>query len=327
MKKQELKKIVAFVLAGIMAAFVVTGCGNVKEESVVAEPFTDTSIEENSVPLADSFEIGASLEASEEHKTAYYFSKGVYANYSKELENPSKDYFYVFNTDTYGYTDDGANNDVGLPFDFTQEDGKVTFSFGGATSTEAVLIVTSFEKGIVTGYFEDIPERELVFEPVPDADPDNFLGANYLSDGEFIYHNANGWSIKYDPNLFDITQDGPKVAIVYNGECSGTNMIMSTYDADTKGKEARDLRVKDWGETTTASEGIFPGTEDVPGYWASCPAGEGGSGIYMTSVSRDYMDGSLTFEFIGHLSGNEELDTEVSDYMAGIIDSITFEFE
>ena len=44
----------------------------------------------------------------------------------------------------------------------------------------------------------------------------------------------------------------------------------------------------------------------------------------MTSISRDYMDGSLTFELTGHNSGNDELDMEVSDYMSSIIDSVTF---
>ncbi len=44
----------------------------------------------------------------------------------------------------------------------------------------------------------------------------------------------------------------------------------------------------------------------------------------MTAIARDYMDGYLLFELTGHNSGDEELDMAVSDYMAAIIDSLTF---
>ena len=141
---------------------------------------------------------------------------------------------------------------------------------------------------------------------------------------EFYSNDANGWSIKYDPKLFDITQDGNKVAIVYTGECAGTNMVMVTYDCDHIGAEIRNEYAKEYGDNAVTSDGIFPGTEDVTGYWAMCPPAEEGSGLYMTSISRDYMDGSLTFELIGHNSGDEALDIEVSDRMAMIIDSLTF---
>ena len=101
-------------------------------------------------------------------------------------------------------------------------------------------------------------------------------------------------------------------------------MVQVTYDIEHNGKEKRDEIAKGYGETSTKYEATFPGTEDVEGFWAICPPAEDGTGLYMTSISRDYMDGSLTFELIGHNSGNEELDMEVSDYMAMIIDSLTF---
>nr|WP_297708143.1 hypothetical protein [uncultured Butyrivibrio sp.] len=69
---------------------------------------------------------------------------------------------------------------------------------------------------------------------------------------------------------------------------------------------------------------IFPGTEDVKEYWAVLPPTEEGSRLYMTAIARDYMDGYLLFELTGHNSGDEELDMAVSDYMAAIIDSLTF---
>ena len=164
----------------------------------------------------------------------------------------------------------------------------------------------------------------MVFEPVPDADPIGFNAQNYLGGGDYVYNDANGWSVKYNPERFTITQEGSKVAFVYTGECAGTSMILATYDVEHNGKEMRDEILKGYGDAATSSEGIFPGTDDIDGYWAFCPPIKEGSGLCMTSVSRDYMGGSLTFECIDHISGNEELDTEISDYLAMIIDSITF---
>ena len=46
-----------------------------------------------------------------------FFTKGVYANYAKEAEEPSRTYFYVFAADNYGYTADGEKEGIGLPFD------------------------------------------------------------------------------------------------------------------------------------------------------------------------------------------------------------------
>lgn len=324
MKRQFVRKMFAMIVTGIMAAALVTGCGS--ETALEGESAIETAIEETSVALSDGVEgTDGQVETAENEMVAPYFKKGVYVNYSAEAENPPKTYFYVFNTDGYGRTEDGANDGIGLPFDCTQAGGKVEFFFGGADEKQEVFIVTSVDKGVVNGYFEGAEDRELVFEPVADADPDTFMSVNYLSDGEYVYRDANGWSIKYDPNCFDITQDGPMVSIVYTGECAGTNMVLVTYDVEHNGKAARDERVQSWGEKATSQDSIFPGTEDVTGYWAMLPPEEDGSGIYMTSVSRDYMDGSLTFELTGHNSGDEMADMEVSDRMAMIIDSLQFD--
>ena len=322
MKRQFVRKMVAMIATGVMATILMTGCGS--ETSLEGEAGSETAIEDASVALADGVEAQDQADTAVSEMVAPYFKKGVYVNYSADAENPPKTYFYIFNTDDYGRTEDGANDGIGLPFDVTQSGGKVNFFFGGANESQEVFVVTNVENGVVYGYFEGAEDRELVFEPVEDADPDTFYSVNYLSDGEYVF-NGTGWSIKYDPEYFDITQDGPMVAIVYTGESAGTNMILVTYDIETDGKGARDQRAESWGEKTTKSDAIFPGTEDVPGYWAILPPAEEGSGLYMTSISRDYMDGSLTFELTGHNSGNEELDMEVSDRLALIIDSLTFE--
>ncbi len=319
MKKGDSKKFVTNVLV-VIGTITLVGCGSVSEEtaSTDGQIKIEESISEASVALA------AKAEVKEEKNTEISFKRGVYANYAKDTENPSKEYFYVFSDDNYGYTDD-AKSGLGVPFDCKQDEGIVSFTFGGSDPKEEKLHITSADNGFIYGYFEGAEDKGLVFELVSDADPIGFNAQNYLSNGEYVYNDANGWSIKYDPERFTISQDGSKVAIVYTGESAGTNMILVTYDVEHSGKEMRDEIAKGYGDNVTKSDGIFPGTEDVEGYWAFSSPAEGGSGLCMSSSSRDYMGGSLTFECTEHISGNEALDMEVSDYMSMIIDSLTFQ--
>ncbi len=318
MKKNVVSKFVTVAAALSMASFALMGCGSTTEEvGTIEKSQLEETIEETPVATAATEDVNKEVSAP-------YFTKGVYANYSSELENPEKHYFYVFSEDSYGYTDDSESG-TGLPFDCRQDEGAVIFTFGGASESEEKLIVSSVENGMVYGYFEGAEDRPLVFELLADADPEGFNAQNYTSTGDYVYNDANGWSIKYDPKRFEITKEGPVVAIVYTGESAGANLIQVTYDVEHNGKEMRDEIAKGYGEKATTLDAPFTGTEDVQGYWAMVGPDGGGAGLYETAISRDYMDGSLTFECIEHMSGDEALDMEVSDYMAMIIDSVKFE--
>ena len=305
------------IIAGvIMAAAIMAGCAAGKE-SVPADISESTATEQSPDISADA---AATVNAQE----TKYFTKGVYYNYAKEAEDPPKTYFYVFSDDTYGYTSDGEHEGIGVPFDIVQADDTVRFSFGGAEETEDVLTVSSFENGIVTGAFDD--GRELVFEPVEGADPDTFSAENFVNGPEdSVYHDANGWSIRYDATKFEINQEGPQVFIVYTGESAGTNMVTVTYTVESNAEDAIKALGEPYGDTATYSQGSFPGAEDVTGYWVSTPVDNEGSGAYMTAIGRDFLDGALIFELDGHMSGDEALDMQVSDEMANIIDSLTFD--
>ncbi|MBR1630204.1 MAG: hypothetical protein IJ679_13225 [Lachnospiraceae bacterium] len=139
------------------------------------------------------------------------------------------------------------------------------------------------------------------------------------------YHDANGWSIKYDPALFEITTKDSQTSIVYTGESAGTNMITATYTVENKAEAAIQELGKSWGDKTTYSEGPFPGASYAKGYWATLPLEEDGSGIYETALARDYMDGALIFEMTCHNGEDEEMNMAVSDSLAGIIDSLTWD--
>lgn len=143
---------------------------------------------------------------------------------------------------------------------------------------------------------------------------------------ESVYHDPNGWSIRYDANLFTVNQSDNNVFIVYTGESAGTNMITVTYTAEDKGEAAVKKLGESWGsDKTTYSEAPFLGNEEVTGYWAILDPEKDGSGAYETAIGRDYMDGALIFDISGHNGNDEEQNMAVSDALSGIIDSITFD--
>ncbi|MCR5654465.1 MAG: hypothetical protein K6G07_02350 [Lachnospiraceae bacterium] len=142
---------------------------------------------------------------------------------------------------------------------------------------------------------------------------------------EEVYEDANGWSVKYDPSLFTVTNDGDVTSFAYTGESAGANVIIASYKAGEDAKTAADKLAAEYGDGASVTEAPFPNTEGVNGYWVQLPTSEeDGTGLYMTCVLRDYKDGVLSFELTGHNSGDDEKDMAVSDHMAMIIDSLTF---
>ncbi len=323
-------KVVTAAMVAAMSGMIMTGCGSQKAapESAATEITAEVTEEAQTENIEDdstatTAEPDKAEEESEDKAEGKYFKKGVYANYAKEAENDEKTYFYVFSEDWYGYTEDGKTG-MGLPFSCEQQDGAVTFSFGGEDEVKNVLTIASSEDGVITGAFEDGIEQ--VFEFLPDVAVEGFEAENVVNGPEdSVYHDGLGWSIRYDANKFTVTPQNGQVFIVYQGESAGTNCITVSYTLDN-GEEAIKALGESWGsDKTTYSEGIFPGTEDVKGYWATLPPSEEGSGLYETAVGRDYLEGSLVFELTGHNCGDEEKDMAVSDDMASIIDSLTFE--
>ncbi len=334
MKNKLFDKTVSVVIAAAMACMLLIGCAGKSEapaadasqtESNDTEASSDTAKQDENV--ADTSSDETASENASEVPGAPYFSKGVYANYSEELDDPEKTYFYIFSEDSCGYTADGANGGIGVPFDVAQSDGKVTFTFGGSDEAEDAFVITAVDAdGKIHGYYEDTPERPLVFELLADVDAASFSAENYVNGpGNSVYHDSNGWSVRYDAERFEITPKGPEVFIVYTGESAGTNMITVTYTADNKAEAAIKELGDSWGDGTSYSQGPFPGAEYTTGYWAVLPPAEDGSGMYMTAIGRDYMDGALIFELTGHNGEDEEMNMAVSDQMAGIIDSLKWD--
>ncbi len=305
--RNQMKKMVALAAAATMTSALFIGCGKDTAETEAVE----TATEETTAETGETTTAGT------------YFEKGVYANYSSELENPTKDYFYIFNADTYGYTAQGPEG-TGLPFECAQEEGKVTFTFGGADESEEVFNVTEAKDGFIYGYFDGVEDRPLVFEFLADQNPDTFVAENYLSDGDHVYEDANGWKVHYNPDVITVNKGSNEVDFVYTGDCAGTCMVAAIYDVDMNGKEKSEALAKDYGDTATVSETVFPGTEDETCYVVYAPAAEGSVPLYRTALVRDYMDGYLVFEETVTNSGDDAIDIPVSDNLAAIIDSLEF---
>ncbi len=319
MRKKALGNVmtVAMVVA-VMSAAMLTGCGSTEavEETVIAEE----QVAKDAEPTTENDNTVDTVATDE------YFQRGVYASYAADAENPDKTYFYVFEGDGCGHIEDGATNS-GAFFEYTQGDGVVKFLIGSREPVEDTFTVKSIENGKVLGCFVDT--IDLIFEPVEGVDVDTFDATNYVAaaNGEdFTYTDANGWSVKYDPEKFVITPGGPITTIVYTGEAAGTSMITVTYTIDDKAEGAIKAIGADYGDKAYYSNGPFPGAENVTGYWVTVVS-EGGSGAYMTAMARDYMDGALIFQMDGHNGEDEAQNMEVSDALAAVIDSLQFPYE
>jgi hypothetical protein len=152
--------------------------------------------------------------------------------------------------------------------------------------------------------------------------------AGTAADGDETYKSEDGWSVRYDPSLFSVNElDDHTVSFVYSGESAGANMVEISYVPDKQPEEAMAVITDFWGndEIVKRSEGFFPGTEDQWGYFRTTSAADNGSGLSQTLIGGEYNGGALMFEITAHNSGDDEKDMQMSDYLAGIVDSVQYE--
>ncbi len=305
MKTKVFQKILSIACISTLMAIVAVGCGCKGSDEVAKIPL-DT------------------VEDNIQEKEPIHFTKGVYANYSLSSANSAKSYFYIFYDENSGYTADGRNG-IGLPFSCAQQEDSIIFHFGGEDDYGMVLNISSDKDGVINGMFDN-DGNELVFERINDVSADNFDAVAYANNhDEVTYSDPNGWRVKYDPDLFEVNSDTNIVSFVYMGESAGTNMITATYVADKDAESTINELAGSWGtDVTNKARSIFPGTEDIDGYWAYVAPMPDSSGLYMTAVARDYKNGTLIFELTGHNGDDDEMNMEVSDYLSMIIDSLEF---
>ena len=147
------------------------------------------------------------------------------------------------------------------------------------------------------------------------------------SDGnEAVFTSPDGWSVRYDPALIEVHEGGGEVDFVYIGESAGTNMMSVRFVEGQTPEEVLGELTGAWGtdDRISAYEGFLPGTTDTTGFWRVLDPEEG-SGLSETAIAGEYNGGTLLFEFVNHLRGDDETDMAVSGALSSIIDSITYE--
>jgi len=149
------------------------------EKTETAESSDDETEVASAAAETENAEAATDTTDQEVLPEAPYFVKGVYSCYNAADENPEKTFFYVFYDETSGRYENAVDG-MGLPFTCEQKDGKVILTLGGeGEEPKDVLEVSSVENGIVKASYEE-SDSVLVFEPIPDADPDNFDSAEYM---------------------------------------------------------------------------------------------------------------------------------------------------
>lgn len=137
------------------------------------------------------------------------------------------------------------------------------------------------------------------------------------------YKCADGWSVKYNPDVIEVNEGNDVVGFTYMGDCAGTCMVTITTLEGTTAEAARAEMVETWGnpDGVYMFESPFMSTEEEA-YWATMSPSEDSVPMYETVITVDHNGKTFLIEGIEHKSGNEEIDMAVSDTLASIIDSM-----
>ncbi len=145
---KKIIKLLAFIIPIVVLIGFVTGCTGIKHGSLLKQ----------------------------KAETKAYFHKGVYKSYSPDKDS-NQFYFYIFYDENSGRTEDSKMG-IGLPFSCVQTVDSVKFKFGGSEEPDEIFKIKSAQKNLITGSFDN--GKLLIFDFVPDANPDNFDAVEYM---------------------------------------------------------------------------------------------------------------------------------------------------
>lgn len=143
------------------------------------------------------------------------------------------------------------------------------------------------------------------------------------------YKSPDGWSVRYDPALIAVEEDGSTANFRYTGEAGSGDMdqVTISYEADKQPEALLNEITSDWGDQVDIikSEGFFPGTDDMWGYWRLLFAEEDGTGLSRTAIAGEYNGGVLLLQNTQNMTGDEAVDMDVIGALETVVDSITYE--
>ncbi len=134
-----------------------------------------------------------------------------------------------------------------------------------------------------------------------------------------------GWSVSYDRALFDVTSEEGGSTFTYKGDAAGDSHLKISRVDGAMPQELLYEKTADWGEEQVRTEGFLVGTEDKWSYTRTLNSEEDGLSVVRQYTAAEYNGGSILFEFVQHMDGDEARNTAVSDALASVIDSIRYE--
>ena len=141
------------------------------------------------------------------------------------------------------------------------------------------------------------------------------------------YKSDNGWSVQYNESLISVIDQGDgSVQFAYTGEASGPNMITISYIEDKLPEEVLYEYTAEWAdEDVIRNENYMPGTTDKWSYWRTYTTEANNLTYTDMAIAGEYNGGVLLFQLASCSEPDEEKGMTVSDAMAFVIDSITYD--
>lgn len=141
------------------------------------------------------------------------------------------------------------------------------------------------------------------------------------------YISPDGWSVNYDASVLSAEEvDEHEANFVYIGDSAGACMLTIKYEEGADPEEALKTVTSGWSEDELdVMEGVLPNHEDITTYSSSLDSNEGETTLSQSIYTCAYNGGTLSFEFLIHISGDDATDMAISDALANTFDSIKLE--
>ena len=173
----------------------------------------------------------------------------------------------------------------------------------------------------LTVYAEKDEITVETIEAIENTQADASSGDKKFSD-ELRYKSKSGWSVVYHTKEFDAYNGENFATFVYKDAAPDANTVEIRYIEGMAKEKVLDNVTADWTddrESIMKINGVFPGTEDKPGYRRTYQSDD----IWKTAIAGEYKDGVLL------ILVNEKFDvgsgTAISDSLSEIVNSIKFE--
>ncbi len=138
------------------------------------------------------------------------------------------------------------------------------------------------------------------------------------------YIAPDGWTVNYDASVLSAEEvDEHTASFVYTGESAGACMLTIKYEAGADPEETLKTVTGGWTEDEVAvTESVLPNNEDVTTYSSQLDSKEGETTLSQALYICAYNGGTLSFEFLIHMSGDDATDMAISDALTNTFDSI-----